>query len=392
MKRYLILAASVLIELCLGSVYAWSIFAVPLHVVHGLSMAQTQLIFGVGVACFATTTVLGGRLMDRFGPMRVTMLGGLVYGAGYFVCSRSGGEFWLLLAGYGVLAGMGIGLGYVCPIATCMRWFPRKRGLVTGLTVAGFGGGAILLANVGDALLRAGLDVLQMFGWIAVVYGPVVILAALLLSLPDGEGSHELIPSYPLGKLLGETRYRWLAGGVFASTFAGLLVIGSLKSIGLTSGVLPVIATLAVSGFALGNSAGRVLWGVAVDRIGWISVPVQLALMLFAVALLRSSAQASATFLIFATLVGLAFGAAFVIYAALVAEGFGERMVGSVYPLVLLPYAVSGITGPTIGGWLYDLSGSYVPGIIAASVMAALGLAVAWLAGVRLWAKRAHGL
>jgi OFA family oxalate/formate antiporter-like MFS transporter len=390
MKRYLILAASVLIELCLGSVYAWSVFAVPLHEVHGLSMAQTQLIFGIGVASFATTMVLGGRLMDRFGPMLVTMLGGLVYGAGYFLCSRSGGEFWLLLAGYGLLAGMGIGLAYVCPIATCMRWFPRRRGLVTGLTVAGFGGGAILLANVGDALLRAGLDVLQVFFWVAVIYGPVVIIAALMLSLPDDEGSHELIPSYPLSHLLREARYWWLAGGVFASTFAGLLVIGNLKSIGLNSGVLPAIATLAVSGFALGNSAGRVLWGVTVDRIGWMGVPVQLALMLVAVALLRLAAGTSATFLIFATLVGLAFGAAFVIYAALVAEGFGERLVGSVYPFVLLPYAVSGITGPTIGGWLYDLSGSYAPGIITASIVAAIGLVVAWLLGMRLWAKHAN--
>ncbi len=388
MKRYLILAASVLIELCLGSVYAWSVFAVPLHDVHGLSMAQTQLIFGVGVASFATTMVAGGRLMDRFGPMLVTMAGGLVYGAGYFLCSRSGGEFWLLLTGYGLLAGMGIGLGYVCPIATCMRWFPRRRGLVTGLTVAGFGGGAILLANVGDALLRAGLDVLQVFFWIGVVYGPVVVLAALLLSLPDGDGARELIPSYPLGQLLREARYWWLAGGVFASTFAGLLVIGNLKSIGLTSGVLPAVATLAVSGFALGNSAGRVLWGVAVDRIGWISVPAQLALMLSAAALLQPSTRASAGFLLIATLVGLAFGAAFVLYAALVAEGFGERMVGSVYPFVLLPYAVSGITGPTIGGWLYDLSGNYLPGIITASVVAALGLVVAWVLGLRLWARR----
>jgi len=342
------------------------------------------------VASFATTMVLGGRLMDRFGPMLVTMLGGLVYGAGYFLCSRSGGEFWLLLAGYGLLAGMGIGLAYVCPIATCMRWFPRRRGLVTGLTVAGFGGGAILLANVGDALLRAGLDVLQVFFWVAVIYGPVVIIAALMLSLPDDEGSHELIPSYPLSHLLREARYWWLAGGVFASTFAGLLVIGNLKSIGLNSGVLPAIATLAVSGFALGNSAGRVLWGVTVDRIGWMGVPVQLALMLVAVALLRLAAGTSATFLIFATLVGLAFGAAFVIYAALVAEGFGERLVGSVYPFVLLPYAVSGITGPTIGGWLYDLSGSYAPGIITASIVAAIGLVVAWLLGMRLWAKHAN--
>ena len=130
--RYLTLLASVLIQLCLGGIYAWSEFVPGLNASYGVGVAQTQLVFGVSIAAFTGAMVWAARLVERRGPGFVATVGGVLFGLGYLTASFSGGTFFVLLLGIGVLAGIGTGFGYACPLPTCMRWFPDHRGLVTG--------------------------------------------------------------------------------------------------------------------------------------------------------------------------------------------------------------------------------------------------------------------
>lgn len=146
MKRYLQIVASFLTMLCIGGVYAWSIFVPPLINEHSLLTAQTQLVFGFTIAVFAVVMIFAGLIEKKRGPRRTALIGAVLYTAGYIVASFSGGGFGLLLIGIGILSGAGIAFGYVTSLATPIKWFPGYKGLITGISVAGFGGGAILLA------------------------------------------------------------------------------------------------------------------------------------------------------------------------------------------------------------------------------------------------------
>ncbi len=380
--RYAVLAASVVIQVCLGGLYAWSSFVPALRDSYGLSSAQTQLIFGLMIAVFTLATVPAGRLLERRGPRWLVLASGLLFAAGYLLASFSGGSFALLLVGIGVIAGIGTGLGYVCPLATGMRWFPDHKGLVTGLAVAGFGAGAVLLSNLAEILAARGADTLSIFRWIGIAYGVVIALAALAMRFP-ASGRLSKAASVPTGRRLRRDPFFYgLLVGIFSGTFAGLLVIGNLKPIVLAGGIPPVHAALAISVFAAGNASGRIAWGWLSDRFGQRTVWLSLTFLALAVVVLGVGAQSIAGGLVAAFLVGFGFGACFIVYAAQVASRFGPERLGRVYPFVFLGYGAAGVVGPWVGGWLYDLTGSY-----DSALLLSLAVVVAGLAG-SLWLLR----
>ena len=169
--KYIILLASVLIQTCIGGLYAWSAFVPALKKAHDLSTAQTQLIFGSLIAVFTVSMVVAGRLLSRVSPRWIAAAGGIAFGGGYWIASRSGGSFGLLLLGVGIVTGIGTGFCYVCPLTMCAKWFPERKGLVTGLAVAGFGGGAVVLSYLVEFFFSRGMGVLEVFGLIGVLYG-----------------------------------------------------------------------------------------------------------------------------------------------------------------------------------------------------------------------------
>ncbi len=144
MNRWSAVFGAIIIQLCLGAIYAWSVFTKPL-VEAGWTKTQTQAVFAAGLALFAIVMVIAGRLMPKLGPRKLAMSGGVVLGLGYLLAGLfAGTNFWLVFLFVGIIGGSGIGLAYVVPIAVGMRWFPDKKGLITGLAVAGFGFGAML--------------------------------------------------------------------------------------------------------------------------------------------------------------------------------------------------------------------------------------------------------
>lgn len=195
MRRYLILVVVVLIQLCIGGIYAWSNLARSLTDDYGLMEWQAQLIFGFNIAAFALMMLFAGPLLDRRGPKLPVLIGGCLFAVGLLLASFSQGDFPLLLMGYGVIAGAGIGFIYLCPISVAVRWFPRRKGLVTGVAVAGFGGGAIVLSSAIEGLLGAGLSPLDIFLWMGIIYGVVILVSGMVLANPPDSPPHRRLPT-----------------------------------------------------------------------------------------------------------------------------------------------------------------------------------------------------
>jgi OFA family oxalate/formate antiporter-like MFS transporter len=166
--------------------------------------------------------------------------------------------------------------------------------------------------------------------------------------------------------------------GIFCGTFAGLIVIGNLKPLGLDARVAPAVATAAISALAVGNAAGRMSWGAIYDRWGRAVLPISLFFLAAAVLALLEARSFPAGLLAGAVLVGFGFGAALVLYAARVASVWGPERVGSIYPLVMLFHGAGAIVGPPVGGRLVDLTGGYTVPLLVAAAVALLGGAVVW--------------
>lgn len=376
MAGYIVLMASVLMQLALGGVYAWSAFVPALRESYELDGWKAGLIFGTSIAVFTLTMVAAGRKLDKVGPRRMALGGAVCYGGGYYLAGCSGGDWVILWLGIGVLSGIGIGLGYVCPLTAAVRWFPSRKGLVTGIAVAGFGGGAIVLAEVAEHFLSHGWNPLQLFRALGIFFWIWLVACALCMRFPDAAGPAVAVPAGRTG-VWRDPRFLRLFAGMFCGTFGGLLAIGHLKPIALTAELSSQAGALAVSAFAAGNALGRIAWGVLHDRVGTRIVAISMGFLGFVLLGLLDSGVAW-RFVGASLVAGFGFGACFVLYASEAAAVFGVDGVPRVYPKIFLAYGFAGITGPLCGGWLYDVTGAYVWPVITAALVAATGMMVTW--------------
>ncbi len=375
MKRWLALIASILMQSCLGVVYAWSTFVPRLESSHGFSAGGAGLIFGVCIAAFTISMVFGGILQQKYGPRIVGSIGGILFLAGYLTGAASGGSFPPALTGFGILAGAGIGFAYVCPLATGVKWFPKQKGLITGLAVAGFGLGGVFFAKAGQQMLDTGTPVLDVLGLIGWIVGITTVLASLFLFVPAktaAAGAEGRTEHHSLRTILRKKRFRALFWQIFCGTFGGLLIIGNLKPIGISIELSANAATLAVMLFAIGNAAGRVLWGLWYDRFGPAVIVADM-LLLTAGALFMGLAPVQSAFYAATLMTAVAFGGCFVLFAARVADFFGADRISEIYPFVFLGYGIAGLTGAPAGGWMLEQSGSPLLPCAAVIILSLLG-------------------
>jgi OFA family oxalate/formate antiporter-like MFS transporter len=368
----LILLASVTIPLCLGGVYAWSMLVEPLHQVHGLSYAQAQSIFGVTIAAFTLVMVAAGRLLSRFGPRVIASVGGVLFTTGYLLAAASGATYVGLLIGVGLLAGAGIGCAYITPLTTAMAWFPQRRGLITGLAVAGMGGGASVLSAGISWAFAQGQGVPTILAGIGLVYGAVIVLCGQWLRFPPHDAAACTTAS---NTSFWRHRPFWgMVVGMGCGTFAGLLVVGNLKPLGMSWGMAETVATLAVTLFAVGNALGRLGWGALADAVGtWRAITASLLLGAVSLGALAFLPPSTPVFLCTTSAAAIAFGGCFVLYAAHVAEQYGPAHLPVIYPWIFLAYGAAALLGPTTGGMLYDTIGSYQAAVGLAALVCAIG-------------------
>src|SRR5690348_2474119 len=182
-NRWSIAIAGVIMQIALGAVYAWSVFRIPLSKAFGWTITEVTFTFTLSILMLGFAAFAGGLWMRKVGPRKVAMTAGIFYGAGVFLASFSGGHLWWLYFSYGFLGGIGLGLGYIVPVATLVKWFPDKRGMITGLAVAGFGAGALITAPIATRLIVS-VGVLKTFAILGVVYFFAVTIPAFFMKDP----------------------------------------------------------------------------------------------------------------------------------------------------------------------------------------------------------------
>src|SRR5690348_15198177 len=182
-NRWGIVVAAIIMQVALGAIYAWSVFVKPLEKLHGWNATQVTLTFTIAIFMLGVGATIGGFLLDRYGPRVIGTAAGVCYGLGVLLAGFTGDNLTLLYATYGVLGGLGMGLGYIVPVATLVKWFPDKRGVVTGLAVMGFGGGAVITSPVATALIGS-VGVSQTFVILGIVYLILVVIAAQFYANP----------------------------------------------------------------------------------------------------------------------------------------------------------------------------------------------------------------
>jgi len=366
----------VAIELLLGAKYAWAMFDRILQGEYGFAATQTQLVFSMTVALFAVGLLLSGRLQDRFGPRVTTAAGAVLYGGGLVVAGLGGPRFATLFIGAGVMLGLGVAFAYIGPMATAVKWFPRRKGVATGVVIAGYGGGAFFVGSAAQLMLRGGMDVFGVFTAMGLICGGGILFLALMLKVPaEYVNNGRLKLGLPRGLLKGR-HFRALAAGLFAGTFAGLAVIGSLEQIGASQGAPEWALVFAVQLLAVGNAVGRVGWGVLMELVGATrAIIASLISQAACVAALAAFGGSGAAFVVLVFMVGFNYGGCFVLYLAEIAHIYGPERVGTVYGPVYLVYSLSGFLAPFITGRSFDLTGSYLPALAAAVLLAAAGAA-----------------
>ncbi len=377
MKKYLVLISGVAIQLILGSIYAWSAIAELLSDSVGLSAAQAQSIYGTAIGVFAAGTIFFGRMLRRIGPRISTAISALLFGSSYLIAGISGGSYPILLVSLGLLLGLGIAAGYVVPLSTATAHFPNIKGTVTGLAVMGFGGGAILASWLVRSLDASGVSVLDMFPLFAGIGAAVLLLASSVQEYPQAmklqiQTGTRPAP-IPVGQLMRDGSFWSLYATMFTATLGGLIIIGSVVSLGNELGFAAVSA-IGISVLALGNSSGRLIWGSMMDRIGIRAIPVSLVLMLLGFVLILFSNGIPLLFFTGVFLTGFQFGASLVLYGSFCEHHFGDGAISTVYPMIFTAYGLAALIGPVLGGVLYDAAGSYNQLLIYISILPLVAL------------------
>ena len=377
-NRWWVVFGAILVQLCLGAIYAWSVFTPALRDA-GWSKLETQIVFGVGLASFAIVMVFAGNKLQQWGPRVLAVASGLTLGGGYLLAGLAGGtDFWGVLVGVGVVGGAGIGLGYVVPIAVGMRWFPEHKGMITGLAVAGFGFGAMgwvkLAGNWGNLIETTGLAGTFMIYGIA--FAVLVLLGSIWMVMPPKEWLPDGYspPVHKAGaggeefsqlEILRTPQFYMIFLTFAVSAGAGLMSIGlmklypmeALQGAGYTALEASAIAGTAMAiFFSIANGIGRIVWGTLSDKLGRKNSVMFMAGSQGVILLLFTS-MAGNEYLLYlgAALIGFNFGGNFALFPALTADEFGNSTVGKNYPLVFLSYGVGGILFPVLGGVLGDM-------------------------------------
>ncbi len=388
--RWGIVIAAVLVQLALGAVYAWSVFNVPLQEQFGWSKAEAVLPFEVAIGTIFIGSLVGGRIQDKRGPRPVALAGGVLYALGIMLASltSSSDQLWLLVLTYGVMGGIGLGAVYITPIAMLAKWFPDKRGLITGIAVAGFGFGAVITAPVAKALLGGTDDKPSVFLPLGIAYLVAVLAgASFFRNPPAGYQVPGFTPSkagpavagtqvYTLREALRTRQWYLLTAILALNTACGIALISqAADATEDITGATAVTAAGLVGILAIFNGAGRVVWAALSDKIGRMKAFLGMLGLQAICFFLLPRASAFAVFAVLAALIYLAYGGGFGTMPATAADYFGTPNAGAIYGAMIVAWSIGGVVGPLATALLYEASGqSYTLPFTVIAVVALVAL------------------
>src|SRR6478752_6227209 len=399
-NRWLILVAGVLVQLAIGAVYAWSVFAkaIQSHDAFGWSKAQASVPFEVAIGMIFVGSYIGGRIQDRRGPRVVALTGGVLYSVGVLLAAFStASSFWLLVLGYGVLGGFGLGMAYIVPIAMLQKWFPDKPGLITGIAVAGFGFGAVITAPLGQRLIAGDPSMpTKAFLPLGIGYLVAVVIGASLFRNPPagyvppgmaapaaghGAAVHTKDPipeaDFTANEALHTPQWYLLTAILTLSVTAGISLISvAAGSASDVAGYSAAAAASLVGILAIFNGGGRILWGWLSDIIGKMPAFMGILGIQGVCLLLIPHAANAAVFAVLAALVYTCYGGGFGTMPSTAGSFFGVRHVGAIYGLMLIGWSIGGIIGPLLIASLIGEEKAYTLGFTVIGIITLVSLLI----------------
>jgi OFA family oxalate/formate antiporter-like MFS transporter len=371
MNRWVIAAAGICLQVALGAVYAWSVFRTPLARQFGWSIAEVTLTFTICIFVLGASAFFGGLWLNRSGPRLVALTGGVLYSAGVFLASFSAHKLWWLYVSYGLIGGIGLGFSYIVPVAVLVKWFPDRRGLITGIAVGGFGAGALITAPVATRLIQS-VGVLHTFAYVGITSLVVTVISgSFMQNPPEGWKPAGWSPSasqvsqrakrdYGLLEALGTWQWWALWLLLFLNTSAGISVISQEAPLFQELARVSALAAASLVGVvSMGNAAGRVFWAWVSDLITrkgtfLVMFLCQVLLFWFMPGISSAGPLAVVTFVIL-----LCYGGGFGTMPAFVADYFGAKNVGPIYGLMLTAWGFASAFGPLLIAYMRQASGNY---------------------------------
>jgi OFA family oxalate/formate antiporter-like MFS transporter len=345
--------------------------------------------FEVAIGTIVIGSLIGGRIQDRRGPRPVALAGGILYSLGIMAASlvSDADQLWLLVATYGVMGGIGLGAAYITPIAMLAKWFPDKRGLITGIAVGGFGFGAVVTAPVAKALLGGTDDKTSVFLPLGIAYLVAVLLGASFFRNPPagyrvpGWQPSETVAAqrsthdYTLAEALRTPQWYMLTGILALNTLAGIAFISQASDAAQDiAGVTAGVAATFVGIMGLFNGAGRIAWAALSDRIGRMRAFIGMLAVQAVCFLVLPRVAAFGVLAVLAALIYLSYGGGFGTMPATAADFFGTPNAGAIYGAMIVAWSIGGVVGPLLAAALYESSGSYTLPFTVIGVIALVAL------------------
>ena len=397
-KRWYILAACCFINLCLGSIYAWSIFATPMAEYLGnltgktLTTGDLAIVYTIANSVGPITMISGGWFNDKFGPKKVILVGGVMFGAGMILSGFATSVNYLILS-YGIVSGLGLGMAYGTTISSCVKFFPDKRGLIGGITTAVYGLSSVILPPVVTIIVDKS-DATTAFKIIGAIFVVILTICSLFIEqcpadfVPEGyvvEQKSNNIPakaSMNWKEMICTPIFYVMIFLLTCGAFCGMMIISQASAVAQNlAGMIALAASTAVSVLALFNALGRIAAGYLSDKFGRINTLTGACFMsIVGLACLYMTTEGSiATFYIGISLVGLCFGSFMGVYPGFTADQFGPKNNSVNYGIMFIGFALAGYFGPTIMRNVFAADGSYGRAFLIAIALNAVSIVLCFI-------------
>lgn len=383
-KKWIIVLAAVGIHISIGSVYAWSVYTNPIMQYLGVSLKEVQFAFSIAILCLGFSASFLGRYVERCGAKKSGLISASLYGLGMIgtglaIYLKS---LWLLYAFYGVIGGIGLGIGYITPVSTLVKWFPKQRGLATGFAIMGFGFASLIAGPVIERLIAA-LPLYFVPIVMGIVYIAVMVFSSLQFSLPTEADAAQPSRDYFTGLSASEALKTWQFKALwlilFINIFCGIAIISIASPLAQEFiGMSASSAAVMVGVMGLFNGLGRILWSALSDYIGRpLTYALFFVIQIFSFYALTLTEDA----LLFTGLVYIimtCYGGGFSAMPAYLSDIFGVKSLSSIHGHILTAWGLAGLFAPLFTAWVKEISNGYreVLFIFALFYIAALSVAL----------------
>ncbi len=378
-NRWLIALCAVGIHISIGSVYAWSNFTSPLRSEFGWNSQQVQLTFSLAILFLGLSAAFLGWFVEKYGPRVAGITAAVFFGVGVFGSGLAVnlGSLWALYFFYGVLGGIGLGVGYIAPVSTLVKWFPDRRGLATGMAIMGFGFAAAISSPIMDWLIGS-VGIAATFYILGASYFVVMILSSLYLSKPpkgwkpkgydeakENTERHKDLANLRAKESLKTKRFYYLWIMLFINVTCGIAVISAAKPLAENSvGLSTSAAATLVGVMGLFNGLGRIGWASASDYIGRSNTYVAFFIIQIVLFVVLSYTSSVALFVILIGIIYTCYGGGFSTIPAFIGDLFGTKELGAIHGYILTAWAAAGLAGPQFAAYMNDKTGSYESSLI----------------------------